>query len=510
MISKQSARKLVSGSALRVLNLGAQLAVSVVMLPFIVNCLGDRMYGFWSLAWSIIGYFAFLDFGIGTAVSRFIAGAIGAADEKECNRIISNALVLYSGIALLVMAASLVAAKITNLMIESSKDAEIFSIIILILGGNFALEFPIRVFGGVLAAHLRYDVMSALKFITLLIRTAGILVILSNGYGLLGLVIVTVISEFPEKIGYIYFAKKIHPSFQFNSSYLSTGTVRTLYGYGIYALLIQITDMFKFNVDSMIIASFVGVAAVTHYAIATQLITYFMTLIGTVMGVLLPVFSRLEAENDFPRLKEVFFLSTKISVFIASFVGFGLIFWGQLFIERWMGPGYLDAYPCLLMLAVGFTVALWQSASQAILYSTSKHKFYAIANAGETVAKLVLSLLLVRHYGIVGVAIGTMVPMLGINILVQPMYVCRLTGMPYGEYLNTVVRTLAVVSTSLLVPAALSIVYGTAEYSRLLVIGVASVLMYLTGVWAYGFTPHESRLIRETVFPRWFLRAGSV
>ena len=73
MISKQSARKLVSGSVLRVLNLGAQLAVSLVMLPFIVDCLGDRMYGFWSLAWSIIGYFGFLDFGIGAAVSRYIA-----------------------------------------------------------------------------------------------------------------------------------------------------------------------------------------------------------------------------------------------------------------------------------------------------------------------------------------------------------------------------------------------------------------------------------------------------
>ena len=47
MTSRDSARKLVSGSALRVANLCAQLAVSLVMLPFIVGCLGDRMYGFW-------------------------------------------------------------------------------------------------------------------------------------------------------------------------------------------------------------------------------------------------------------------------------------------------------------------------------------------------------------------------------------------------------------------------------------------------------------------------------
>ena len=239
--------------------------------------------------------------------------------------------------------------------------------------------------------------------------------------------------------------KKVILSFQFNSSYLSIGTVRTLYGYGIYALLIQITDMLKFNVDSMVIAAFVGVAAVTHYAIATSLITHFMNLIGTVMGVLLPVFSRLEAENDFARMKKAFFLSTKISVCIASFVGFGLIFWGRPFIERWMGPDYLDAYPCLVILVIGCTVGLWQAASQAILFGTSKHKFYAIANAAEATANLALSLLLVGWYGIVGVAVGTMIPMLVINLFVQPIYVCRLTGMPFQEYLNEVARTLRTV-----------------------------------------------------------------
>ena len=372
-----------------------------------------------------------MDFGVGAAVSRYIARAVGAGDEDECNRIISNALVLYSGIAVLVVTASAVVAQTATLLIESPEEVEVFSWVIFVLGVNVALEFPIRVFGGVLTAHLRYDVMSALKLGTLLMRTAGILMVLSHGYGLLALAIVTAGAALPEKAAYIYFARKSYPSYQFRSSYLSLATVRMLYGYGIYALLIQITDMLKFNVDSIVIAGFIGVAAVTHYAIATSLITHFMNLIGTVMGVLLPVFSRLESEDDFARMKKAFFLSTKISVCTASFVGFGLIFWGRPFIERWMGPDYLDAYPCLVILVIGCTAGLWQAASQAILFGTSKHKFYAIANAAEAAANLALSLLLVGRYGIVGVAVGTMIPMLVINLFVQPIYVCRLTGMPF-------------------------------------------------------------------------------
>jgi O-antigen/teichoic acid export membrane protein len=500
-----STRKLASGSLLRVVNLGAQLAVSIAILPFLVSTLGDRMYGFWALAWSIIGYCGFLDFGIGAAVSRYIAGAIGAEDEKLCNRIVSNALVLYTGVAFLVVIISVVIAHMANAFVKIPDEAEIFSNVILILGANFALEFPIRVFGGVLTARLRYDIMSGLKLCTLSIRTAGILVVLCYGYGLLALAIVTAAAAIPEKMAYIYFAKKSYPVLEFNPRYLSGDTVRRLYGYGIYALLIQLTDMLKFNVDSMVIAAFVGVAAVTHYAIATSLITHFMNLIGAVMGVLLPVFSRLETEDDFARMKNAFFLSTKISICIASFVGFGLIFWGRPFIERWMGPDYLDAYPCLVTLVIGCTVGLWQAASQAILFGTSKHKFYAIANAAEATANLALSLLLVRWYGIVGVAVGTMIPMLVINLFVQPVYVCRLTGMPFQEYLNEVARTLRTVFLSLVIPGAVSIIFGAADYGRLSLVGLSSAIAYSLGIWAFAFRPHESKLIREAVFPQWFL-----
>ena len=465
------------------------------------------MYGFWSLAWSIIGYFGFLDFGIGAAVSRHIAGAIGAKDAKQCNRIISNALVLYSGIAGLIVIASLVTSNMANLFIKTPKEAEVFSKVILVLGLNFAFEFPIRVFGGVLTAQLRYDVMSVLKLLTLLIRTAGILFVLSFGYGLLALSIMTTFAAIPEKIAYIYFAKKSYPALQFSPTHISGDTVCKLFGYGVYALLIQFTDMLKFNMDSMVIAAFVGVAAVTHYAIATSLITYFMTLIGAVMGVLLPVFSRLEAENDITRMKKTFFLSTKISVCLSSFVGFGLIFWGGPFIERWMGPGYLDAYPCLAALVIGCTTGLWQAASQAILFGTSKHQFYAIANAGEAAANLVLSLILVRWFGIMGVAIGTMIPMLLINLFVQPIYVCKVTGMPLKEYLNEVARTIGVVFVSLMLPGALSIVYGAADYGRLMAVGVASASVYLFGIWLGAFKPHESKLILEAVIPQKFLRS---
>jgi O-antigen/teichoic acid export membrane protein len=501
----KTTRKLASGSALRFLNFAAQLVAALFLMPFMVGSLGDRMYGFWVLIGKIIDYYGLIDLGITAAVSRHIAAAIGARDDKQCNQVISNALALYSGVAALVGAATMLLVVLAPLFVSGNENIVLFQKVILLLGLNTAVEFPIRVFGGVLTAQLRYDIMSLLKLGTLVLRVSGIVAVLSLGHGLLALALVTVAAGVPEKIAYIYFARRSYPKLHVSFSYLSKKTVRTLYGYGLYVFLIQLGDMFKFNVDSFIIASFVGLAAVTHYGVATSLMINFMSLIGTVMGVLVPVFSRMEAENDPVRIKKAFYLSTKIAICLTSFVSFGFIAWGRLFIERWMGPNYLDAYPCLVILVIGLTVSLWQSASQSLLFGTSKHKFYAIANGAEAAANLALSLLLVRWFGITGVAMGVMAPMLLISLIAQPIYVCRLTGMPYKEYLNEMARTLGVVLVSLIIPGAVSMMFAAADYTRLAVVGLASGLAYLIGIWLYAFKSEESRLIREAVIPQRFV-----
>jgi len=62
-VSRVTAR-LVKGSVLRILNLGTIVLVSFFMMPFVIGALGDRWYGLWIFAASIVGYYGFLDFGL--------------------------------------------------------------------------------------------------------------------------------------------------------------------------------------------------------------------------------------------------------------------------------------------------------------------------------------------------------------------------------------------------------------------------------------------------------------
>ena len=56
-------QKLASGSALRVANVGATTLISLLILPFVIRVLGDRMYGVWTLVATFIGYYGILELG---------------------------------------------------------------------------------------------------------------------------------------------------------------------------------------------------------------------------------------------------------------------------------------------------------------------------------------------------------------------------------------------------------------------------------------------------------------
>lgn len=489
------AKKLAHGSMLGVVNHLATIVVALFLMPFVVFSLGDRMYGFWTLASAFIGYYGLLDFGLSSAVGRYIARAIGAGDKEECNRIVNSAFFIYSCMGLVVLVITVLLASVAFLFFSEPVEASLFRKVILVLGVNFAINFPIKVYKGIIEANLKFEIMNFIKFITLILRTSLFVIVLINGYKILSLAVVTLIACLPEYILSVYFARKILPDIAINMSKWNRATTKSLFSYSSHTFIIRMADEMRFNIDALVISAFIGLSAVTHYRVASTLVQHFMVLMVTITGVLLPFFSKLDGEEDTEKIKETLFFSTKISVIISSFVGFGLIGWGKPFIERWMGPQYLDAYPCLVVLVVGSVFDLWQTPTISLLYGIAKHKFYSLSNTLEAVCNLLLSLLLVRRFGILGVAIGTFIPMLVMKLLIQPVYACRVSKIDYWEYVKKISHTVFMVSLALLFPVLITDRFAAPDYFSLMGVGIISMIGFLLVIWKFEFHPNEKKLI---------------
>lgn len=484
-------RKLLSGSVLRVTNLAAAAAASFFLMPLIIHHLGDRAYGFWSLAAAFVGYYNLLDLGLSSAVSQYMCIAIGRKDEGECRVVFNTSLrlQLLIGSAALIITGGIAAA--TPWLCHNPADARLFWKVIAVLGVNAAIGFPARVYWAVLEAELRFDIQSWLALASLVLRTGLIVWAVLAGGGLLTLSWMVLVVTVVTTIAQMWFARRQAVWARIDNQCVQTARIRSFFSYSVYSFLAYIADVVRFQLDPIVISGLVGLAAVTHYKVAGVLAQYYLQIISVSVGMLLPVLSRLHGAGKRSALEEVFFFGTRLSCCISVFICLGLVAWGRPFIERWIGPRYEDGYVPLVLLSLAVLVDVCQRSSADLLYATFQHKFYAWLNCAEAVVNLAFSLALARPFGIVGVAAGTLIGAFVVRILVQPWWVCKASGLHYGRYIRFLSSNL--LRCSLIAIAAIFLVaWGLkANFAWLAFSALGATAVYAIGSWLMVFSRHE-------------------
>lgn len=433
-----AARKLALGSAMRTTNFVVQVVVGMFLMPFIIHTLGDRIYGYWVLVAAFLGYYGLLDLGIVTAVQYRVARCIGERDEEDVNQTISTAFVMFGLLGLLIFAITIIAAFLSPRIVKDPTEAALLSKVLLIMGIGFAAGFPCRAFLGALSAELRFDLISGLNIVGVLVRAALIVILLKAGHGLVALALVTMLVELSQQLIHYVLLKIVQPRFCLTIKAASRKVVKDLFSYSVFTFIAKIADRIRFNMDVFIIGAFLGIGVVTHYAIAKRLTRYLRNLIVSLMGGVGPMFSQQLGRQDEDAMRRTFVTGTKLSTIFSVCVGLCLIVYGKPFIAAWVGINYIDAYVPLFILIIGTIVDLAQQPSVGFLYGIARHKFFAYCNSVEAVLNLSLSLLLVSKYKMLGIAIGYAIPMIVMRLFVQPFYVCKCLKMPYKDYYYSV------------------------------------------------------------------------
>jgi len=427
--------RLIKGGSLRSITLIFNIIIAFMMMPFVIQHLGDRWYGLWIIVGSLIGYYGYLDFGLSSACQRFIAKALHDEDNPgDINTVISSALCLFLGLSIIAILITVLTVSVAPLFVSSEEELSTFKIVFIILGIKTAIMFPFMVFNGIITGYLRYDISSYIEFAKLLLRTILIIIYLTMGYSIISLAVITLITEVGGYIALALWSKKIHPSMKFSRKFIDYSLFKQLLNYGKFSFLASLGDILRFKIDDLVVARFIGLSMVTHYAIAIRLIDYVGQLLQTVLGMFMPVFTKYISQNEEEVLKEKFLIVTEISTFLTLLIVPALMVVGESFISLWMGKEYIDAYIPLIILSSAFIMDGCNRICVVMLYAKAKHDYYAKINMVEGVANITLSLLLVQEYGIIGVAIGTAIPTIFIKAVLLPRFSCDLLGIPLLVY----------------------------------------------------------------------------
>lgn len=479
--------KLVSGSALRVANLAAAALSSLILMPLIVHHIGDRLFGFWTLAATFVGYYSLLDFGLSSAISQYLSLSIGKRDPSESRRVFNAAVRIQSVLGAIALTVTAVLALLAPLFLHDSADAALFRRVVAILGVNVAIGFPPRAYAGVLEAELRFDIQAGLGVLGTILRSALIVLALTHGGGVTALAWMTLFATIPVIALQVYFGRAQVSWARIDRTSLSIERTKNFLSYSVYTFLSVIGDVLRFQVDAFVIATIVGLEAVTHYRVASVFTRYYIDLLIGITGIVQPLLSRLYGAQDRQNLEKVFFFATRVSLCCSLFICCGLVFWGRPFIARWMGASYEDAYWPLVVLSIAVFLDVGQNPSISLLYATFKHRFYTYLNGGEGLLNLALSLMLARSLGVLGVALGTLISAFLTRVVIQPIWVCAAAGFSYREYMKFVATVLLRCGVAMGLAVTLS-AWGLKEtYSSLIASAITAAGIYGAASWFFVF-----------------------
>lgn len=406
-----------------------------IVAPFLVNRLGDTVYGLWVLIASLTSYFGLLDLGIRGSVGRNIAYYRTREGSEGASAILSTAVAILCVPGVIALAATFVLQFVFFQIFDVPAD-EVAScrLALILVGINLAVTLPLSVFDATLWAFQRFDLLNAVDIPIVIGRTALTFYLIGQGHGLAALAWLMLLTTLLGAVFKAWLNFRIEPALRIAVGHVQWRAFHSLCSYGIWLFILSVTRLISSQVNPVIIGARLAPALVTPYSIATRLVGYAVSLVVSCTGVLAPVATTLHAQGSNQAQRSMFIRGGTYCSLIAFFFLTLFILLGQPFIRLWMGPSQEQAWLLLVILALGETLPLSQAVSGFTVLGIGRHRFLAWVSVLECGLAVGGTFLLLDRFGLPGACLAVAVPGAVIRGVVQMVYACRVVEIPCGTF----------------------------------------------------------------------------
>ncbi len=476
--------------------------VSFVLTPILIHGLGDFHYGMWVLVATLVDYYGLLDLGVRFTLQRYVARSKGADEREALNGTSVSALVIALGMMAIIIPSIVGLARYLPRVFQVPvPEQALFVRVLILLGIGFAVSLPAKVLGAYLCGLQRFDLYNVAGSGNTIVQAILLVFVLHRGYGIEGCAAVSVGTAALSLVVQVWMVRFADPEVSFDLRRARWSEVRELLNFGFYIFLNQVGDVFRFRLDSVVIARWLGIALVTPFNVAARLIEYFRYIIAAITGPLITEMSTLEGKSHHEGMRRLFLRSTKMTALVCLPVGILLCVDGRALLHLWVGQGLAaSSFAVLVILAVGRTASTIQTPSMALLLACGHKKALGWWALSEGVANLALSIYWAPKYGIVGVALGTMVPMLVVKGLLQPLYTLWMGKISLHDYLvESMARPLVVSVVYVLVARSLLSIFHNVGLIPFLSAGILQLVAYAALVYMLGLSSGERGQMKARV-----------
>lgn len=359
----------------------------------------------------IAAYSNYLDFGVQTAVARYVAQAMERNDEKQRDEVISTAfvLLLLAGILALLIS-SLIVWQLPHLF-HSVPEKLIGELCggILVLSVSAAALLPLSTFTGILIGLHRNEYPALAIGSTRLMGAAAVLVAVRFTPSLIWLGLCIAVFNLLGGVLQYRFSKRLLPAMRMQVDQVTRKITRELVNYCTGLTAFSFGMLLITGLDLTIIGYF-AFGDTGYYAIASTVIAMIVGLSGSIYSALMTPLAVLQERSEHSRIQNLVLSSTRMGSYASLFLIVLVVLWGKPLLTLWVGPIYASqALPILEILLWAQAIRLTGSAYSVALIATNQQNYGIMAALVEGSTNLFASIIGARLLGPIGVAWGTFI-----------------------------------------------------------------------------------------------------
>ena len=391
---------------------GVGVIVSFFSVPLTVRYLGAERYGAWVTISTAMAWIALADFGLSSSLTNAVSEGYAKESHELAGDYVAAAFWSLAAVALLLSALFFPLWRIVPWQrvfnVQSAQARAEIGPAVAIAFAIFVVNFPFSIISKIYGAYQEVPLANGwaaggniLSLTTLIVATQ------LNG-GLASLVIAVSGSVlFVNIISAVWLFGWSKPWLLPRLGRVSWSAVQKLTSLGGMFFVIQIAALVLFQTDNLIIAHYLGAAAVTPYSVTWRLFTYttiFQTLASPSYW---PAYAEAFARGDRAWVRRSFPANFKITVASTLALAVPLVFFGQWIIKKWAGSGAVPSSRLLLWMGIWSIIYGAMSSQSCLLASAGRIKAQAIYATVAAGVNLILSIILVQKFGLTGVIMGT-------------------------------------------------------------------------------------------------------
>ena len=402
------------------------LLIGLFLMPYVLHTLGDETYGLWLFICSIAGYSGLLNLGFGETISRYVAGHHARNETDRMNQVVSVIGVVYACMGTVaLMIAGVLAWLAPSLHDWGASSAVEIQWVFLILGVNVAVGIVGSVFGGVLVGIQRFDIERGLTVSSGILRLVLTVALLRAEFGLLTLALIFLAVTCTENLGYVIFAYAKVKTLSVRPRHFRWTTLKECFSFSTFAFINGVAWKLIEATDTVIIGIVFGARAIVPYYVALRLCQFIARPIQHIGTVSMPRAGELHAQAQAEHLRVLLSKGLGLAFLLTMGMFIGAGYFGRALIETWVGAGYDESHALLLVLLGAQIVATPIDVVRCVLFGMGHVRKPALLYFIEAIANLVLTLILIHPFGLMGVAMGTAIPLVIVELGMLLPYALR-------------------------------------------------------------------------------------